>query len=161
MRLLPIALAAAALTALLPTAPAGARVKQGLYKGRTSEGLTVKVRVRGARVTASAKLAVDCIDYSGFDPTAPGVRSSYTGKVSTGDGDEPASLDGDGFAWSFEALESGTGGTSSERSFDGSFRGSRVEGNIAFELGGSSAATGSSRYCGGAATYTARRVPGT
>ena len=46
------------IAALLLAAPAGARVKPGLYVGKTDAGKPVKLRVKGTRVTASAKLGV-------------------------------------------------------------------------------------------------------
>jgi hypothetical protein len=148
------------IAALLLTAPAGARVKPGLYVGKTDAGKPVKLRVKGARVTASAKLGVKCVRFAGFDPAAKPELSSYVSRLFTEDDDGIYVPISDGaFSFSNDAIESGTGGEGSTTTFDGTFRGSRVEGNVSYESSYNSSATGSNGACDGSTTYTARRVP--
>jgi hypothetical protein len=159
MRLLAPVLLLVVLLAI--AAPASARVKPGLYKGKTSDGLPVKVRVTGNRVLASAKVHVDCTFRSGEDPTGTPRRYHYDEVVSTpGREDGLTKLKGSGFAFSEDYIESGTAGTDATASIDGTFSGSRVTGDVDFDEGGTSQLSGSTEACAGSAFYSARRVPG-
>jgi hypothetical protein len=150
----------AIIASLLLCAAADARVKPGLYTGKTSEGLAVKVRVKGERVRATVAVRVHCRFWAGDDPFGPPRISDYVGRVTSADAEDPVTLDRQSFEYSADYLTSGTGGTSAEESITGSFSGSKVAGSVDFEDGGTSSASGSSQSCGGGASFTARRVPG-
>jgi hypothetical protein len=154
-------LATLLLAMLLLAAPASARVKPGLYKGKTAEGSTVKLTVIGSSVLARTKVRITCTFRSGDDPSAaPQVSRSTQFVETTDDDDRPAKLAGARFDYRHDTESAGGGDPPSTEAMSGRFSGSRISGKVAFDSDGSNPASGSRTTCTGKTTFTARRVPG-